>query len=95
MIVTMAISVLGVLQIYSATNATKWADAWWKQILWILTGLLMMWVTSMIDYHALLERVPYFYVGAVVLLVATAVFGQQGVRGRSLDQSSRFYATNL
>jgi rod shape determining protein RodA len=77
MIVTLALCALGVLQIYSATVATKWQDAWWKQIIWVATGLVMMWVTANIDYHALLERVPYFYIGAVVLLVATMFVGNR------------------
>ena len=77
LIVTLALCGLGVLQIYSATVATKWADAWWKQIIWIVTGLLMMWVTSMIDYHALLERVPYFYIGSVILLIVTMFLGNK------------------
>ena len=77
LIMTLALSGLGVLQIYSATNTTKWADAWWKQIIWIVTGLVMMWVTSMIDYHALLERVSYFYVGALLLLVVTLFLGNK------------------
>ena len=77
LIVTLALSGLGVLQIYSATSGTKWADAWWKQIIWILTGLVMMWVTSMIDYHALLERVPYFYIAAVLLLIVTMFVGNK------------------
>ncbi|MBV8866875.1 MAG: rod shape-determining protein RodA, partial [Acidobacteriaceae bacterium] len=67
-IVTLALCGLGILQIYSATAATKWQDAWWKQIIWVLTGLIMMWVTASIDYHALLGRVIYLYVGVVALL---------------------------
>ncbi len=77
LIITLALCALGVLQIYSATNATKWADAWWKQVIWVVAGLLMMWVTSMFDYHALLERVPYFYIGALVLLVITMFLGNK------------------
>jgi rod shape determining protein RodA len=77
MVVTLALCALGILQIYSATNSTKWADAWWKQIIWIGTGLVMMWVTSTIDYHALLERVPYFYIGAVFLLLVTLFLGNK------------------
>ena len=77
MIVTLALCGLGVLQIFSATVGTKWSDAWWKQILWIVSGLVMMWIASMIDYHALLERVSYFYIGAVVLLIVTATLGSK------------------
>ncbi len=75
--VTLAISGLGVLQIYSATTATKWGGAWWKQIIWVASGLVMMWVAANIDYHALLGRVPYLYLGAVILLFATAFAGNK------------------
>jgi rod shape determining protein RodA len=77
LIVTLVLCGLGVLQIYSATTATKWQDAWWKQIVWIGSGLLLMWIAASLDYHALLNRVPYFYGGAVGLLLVTAVIGNK------------------
>ncbi|HEX3682892.1 MAG TPA: rod shape-determining protein RodA [Bryobacteraceae bacterium] len=77
LIVTLALCTLGVLQIYSATLGTKWEDAWWKQIIWVGTGLAMMWVMATLDYHSLLGRVIYFYIGAVVLLLTTAVIGNK------------------
>ncbi len=77
LIITLALCTLGVLQIYSATLDTKWHDAWWKQMVWVGTGLAMMWVASMVDYHALLGRVFYFYIGAIALLLTTAVIGNK------------------
>jgi len=76
-IVTLALCTLGVLQIYSATLGSKWPDAWWKQILWVVTGFVMMWVAANIDYHALLGRALYFYIGAVALLLATGLIGNK------------------
>lgn len=76
-IVTLALCGLGVLQIYSATLATKWQDAWWKQIVWVVTGLAMMWLASNVDYHMLLGRVSYLYLGSVALLITTAVAGNK------------------
>ncbi|HMF74339.1 MAG TPA: rod shape-determining protein RodA [Bryobacteraceae bacterium] len=73
--VTLALCGLGVLQIYSATLSTKWEDAWWKQIVWVVTGLVIMWVTANLDYHALLSRVTYFYLGAMAVLVMTTFGG--------------------
>jgi rod shape determining protein RodA len=75
--VTLAICGLGVLQIYSATGTTKWQDAWWKQIIWVCGGLLMMWAISNLDYHALMGRVFYLYAGAIGLLLATAFVGNK------------------
>ena len=77
LIVTLALCALGVLQIYSATLATKWQDAWWKQTVWVVSGLAMMWMASNVDYHMLLGRVTYLYLGSVALLITTAVAGNK------------------
>ncbi len=77
LIVTLALCALGVLQIYSATEGTRWDDAWWKQIIWVVTGLAMMWIVAMIDFHSLLGRVFYFYIAAIALLVTTGVAGNK------------------
>ncbi len=76
-IVTLALCTLGVLQIYSATDGTHWQDAWWKQIIWVATGLAMMWVMAMVDYHTLLGRVIYFYIAAIALLITTGLVGNK------------------
>jgi rod shape determining protein RodA len=75
LVITLAICSLGILQIYSATSGTKWEDAWWKQIVWTVTGLAMMWIVSIIDYHSLLNHVFYFYAACLALLVATGIIG--------------------
>ena len=38
LILVCAICALGVLQIFSATRDTRFAEAWWKQAVWILAG---------------------------------------------------------
>ncbi len=76
-IVTLALCGLGILQIYSATLGTKWQDAWWKQIVWVVSGLALMWMAANIDYHMLLGRVTYLYLGSVALLITTAVVGNK------------------
>lgn len=75
LILSLLICGLGVLQIFSATQGTKWQNAWWKQVVWVVAGLLLMWLISSIDYHTLLGQVPVFYVGIVVLLLLTFVMG--------------------
>jgi rod shape determining protein RodA len=77
LIVTLVLCALGVLQIYSATLGTKWEDAWWKQIIWVGTGLAMMWVVATFDYHSLMGRVIYLYIAAVLLLLTTAIIGNK------------------
>jgi rod shape determining protein RodA len=75
LIIALAICALGVLQIYSATHDTKWHNAWWKQVLWILIGIGIMWVITSIDYHTLLGQVPILYALSIVALLATFAIG--------------------
>jgi rod shape determining protein RodA len=75
LIITLIICALGVLQIYSATHDTKWHNAWWQQIIWIVVGLGLMWVITSIDYHTLLGQVPIFYGIAIGALLLTFAIG--------------------
>ena len=77
LIVALTICAMGVLQIFSATHDTPWRDAWWKQIVWVFAGFILMWIATTIDYHALLGQVPAFYVLAVATLLATFVVGEK------------------
>ena len=61
LVITLIICSLGILQIYSATQNTKWSDAWWKQAVWVVVAIGIMWVASSIDYHTLLGQVPILY----------------------------------
>jgi len=74
--IALILAAIGVLQIFSATHDTRWQDAWWKQIVWIGVGLLLMWIVSLIDYHMLLGQIPMLYVGSVTLLVAVLAVGR-------------------
>lgn len=74
--ITLIICSLGILQIYSATHDTKWSDAWWKQGVWVLVSVGIMWAASSIDYHTLLAQVPVMYVTAIAALLATFEFGR-------------------
>jgi rod shape determining protein RodA len=77
LVIVLAICSIGVLQIYSATRGTVWQDAWWKQILYIAGGLLLMWICLSIDYHSMMNYVPWMYVLSVAALLATFLIGKQ------------------
>jgi rod shape determining protein RodA len=74
-ILTCAICSMGVLQIFSATHDTPWRDAWWKQVVWILGAIVVMWLAMVIDYHTLLGQVPLLYILSVITLIATFAVG--------------------
>jgi rod shape determining protein RodA len=76
LIITLILCSLGVLQIYSATLDTRWQDAWWKQMVWILLAAVVMWTVASIDYHTLLAQAPVLYAASVTALLATLVVGR-------------------
>ena len=75
--ISMIICAIGVVQIFSATHDTVWQGSWWKQILYVAAGVILMWVATNIDYHALMHHVYALYAISVVLLVAVLVIGKQ------------------
>jgi rod shape determining protein RodA len=76
LVITLLICALGVLQIYSATHDTRWHDAWWKQLIWIVIAIGLMWVVTSIDYHTLLGQVPILYTTSILALMATFLVGR-------------------
>jgi rod shape determining protein RodA len=73
---------LSVLEIYSATLHTKYVGFHTKQMLYIAGGLAAMFVFAKIDYHRMLDLVPWFYGVFMLLLVATKLFGHKALGGR-------------
>jgi rod shape determining protein RodA len=83
LIISLIICGVGVLQIYSATRATIWQDAWWKQIVYIGAGLVLMWLTIVaFDYHTLMNHVFPMYILSLVALVAVLFIGKSAYGGR-------------
>jgi rod shape determining protein RodA len=82
MLFVMAICAAGVIEIYSATFGTKFAGAHVRQVYWILGGLAAMLVVSRINYHVLIDAVPWMYIAALLALVAVLVFGQKYLGAR-------------
>jgi rod shape determining protein RodA len=76
-VIALVICALGVVQIFSAAHGTYWQDAWWKQIVWVGAGLLLMWIATAIDYHALMQHVTPLYVLSIGLLITVLLVGKQ------------------
>jgi rod shape determining protein RodA len=77
LVISLIICGVGVLQIYSATRGTVWQAAWWKQIVYIAAGLLLMWLTVAIDYHTLMNHVFPMYGLSVAALLGVLLIGKQ------------------
>ena len=73
---------LGVMEIHSATMHTKFAGSHVKQIYWVAGGLGAMFLMSLVNYQALLDRIHWFYIAAVASLMAVMIFGQKYLGAR-------------
>ena len=73
---------LGVMEIYSATLHTKFIGVHTKQVYWIIAGMVLMFLISLIDYHALLDKIHWFYIASVVSLVAVLLIGKKYLGAR-------------
>src|ERR1700687_1362499 len=73
----LAICALGVLQIHSATEHTKFAGAHIKQVYWILAGVGAMFTVSLLNYQALLEQIHWMYIAALASLISELLSGEK------------------
>lgn len=78
----LTIAAIGVVQIYSSSLNTKFEDFHIKQIKWVIAGMVVMFIVSMVNYHTLLENVHWAYIAILVSLVAVALFGVKALGAR-------------
>ncbi len=74
--------IVSVLEIYSATLHTKYLGFHTKQIWYVVAGLVAMAIVSKIDYHRLLDWVPWAYGVSIVALLAVRVIGHKEMGAR-------------
>ncbi len=85
------LSVISVLEIKSATLMTKFRGFDHKQIGFLLVGLLLMFLISMVDYHRLIDIAPWAYGIGVVSLVAVKLVGQKVLGARRWIRIGSFH----
>jgi rod shape determining protein RodA len=73
---------VSVLEIYSATMRTKYSGFYSKQIFWIAGGIVCMFLFSKIDYHRLLDWVPWAYGVSLLALIAVKLVGTKVLGAR-------------
>jgi rod shape determining protein RodA len=77
LVMVLALCAVSVLEIYSATLHTKYVGFHTKQLFWIAAGLAAMFIFSKIDYHRLLDAVPWLYGFFLLALVAVKLVGHR------------------
>ena len=73
---------VGVVQIHSATEHTKFAGAHIRQVYWVIGGVAAMFLMSLINYQALLDQVHWMYIASIASLMAVMIFGQKYLGAR-------------
>ena len=73
---------LGVMEIRSATAHTKFAGAHVKQVYWVAGGMVLMFMVSLVNYQALLDKVHWIYIGSLASLMMVLIFGQKYLGAR-------------
>jgi rod shape determining protein RodA len=76
------LSLVGVLEIRSATAMTKFHGFQQKQIVFLAVGIVAMFAMSLVDYHRLLDVAYWAYGVGLLSLVAVRVVGQKVLGGR-------------
>ena len=76
LLLVLAIATIGVLQIYSTTAHTVLASQYKKQIYWVALGCFLAIVASRLDYHIVLEHIPWIYVASVLALGVVLAAGR-------------------
>jgi rod shape determining protein RodA len=70
---------MGVMEIHSATMHTKFAGAHVKQVYWVVAGVGMMFLVSLVNYQVLLDQIHWFYIAGVGALMAVLLFGTKAL----------------
>jgi len=73
---------LGIMEIFSATNHTRFSGVHVKQIYWIAAGILVMFLVSAVNYQMLLENAHWMYLVGVASLIGVLAFGQKYLGAR-------------
>ena len=76
------LSVISVLEIRSATAMTKFHGFDHKQIGFLLAGLVLMFLISVVDYHRLIDFAPWAWGVSIAALLAVRLFGTRILGGR-------------
>lgn len=70
--------IIGVFFIYSSgvnSNGITVSDEYIKQIVWVITGNVILLTISFLDYRVFKNIAPWLFLGMIVILLLTAMFG--------------------
>src|ERR1700686_605993 len=71
----LAICGVGILEIWSATHASRLAGMHTHQVYWVGLGFILMLLVSRLDYHTIMDQAPVLYIIAIIALIAVLALG--------------------
>ena len=74
LLAALALAVVGLVTIHSA-SAELAVDHMPRQLVWLAAGVIVLIIAFSIDYHAVVDLAPMFYVASLALLAAVLVIG--------------------
>ncbi len=77
LLISLALSGIGIVFIYSATRDSANTFYLWRQTIWLASGLILFLMVLMIDYHTLADYSHFLYGFALLFLLAVLVFGRE------------------
>jgi len=79
LLAALTLEIFGILFIYSSGVSSEGiliSSEYRRQIIWGATGVIIALVITLIDYRRIYDLSVYFYLGSMILLVLTLVFGR-------------------
>ena len=79
LLAVLVLVVIGILFIYSSGITSEGflvSDEYQRQIIWAAAGLVIALVIAMLNYQRVYDLSVYFYLGTIVLLLITFLFGR-------------------
>ena len=87
----LVLSVISILEIYSATMHTKFHGFEKAQVLWLAGGMVAMFFLSVVDYHVLLDYIHWVYGFCLFSLVAVLLVGSKVLGARRWIRFGSFH----
>jgi rod shape determining protein RodA len=83
LLVVMGVCAVSLIEVHSTTVHTKFAAFGSRQLFWFCAGIVLMFVVSKIDYHRMLDWVPWAYAFGLISLAAIYTpLGHNALGGR-------------
>jgi rod shape determining protein RodA len=83
LVAAVGLSLISVIEIYSATMAQGAENYFVRQLAWVGVGIVFLFIVAAIDYHLISEQIPWLYVLSLGALLYTLLLGHRVSNSKS------------